>query len=366
MLRTAAIPGRRSEVSAFLKLPVEIILRIMCHTAISDLRRLIETNKFMNEIFKTHKNCIFKRLQRYHFPEFLECFGERPEFDGPVPGDSRTSEQIQCLEDVVLCFVWDTPVSMPRGGHPGRFFLHLLERYGGWRYLYFLQVVKNKIEEEAQRLRRISLERNLDMTGEQVKAMTFCFNRMSWNGAARERGEAAQAAMSEEDRVAEVRMRVEDRLKFFRREPPALQELMTRTLTMLIFGIARALQLDIIATRYRRFYRPPNMASLTMAQRVSGWDSLISNIMAKTLLDCFFAYGIMNSMRMCEEPWEDASDVKDIRSDFSRYLVEHLQAVASGTVPPVDSQMLEGSLWAAGMGITFGWFVIAAQRSSDQ
>ena len=359
MLRTAAIPGRRSRDSAFLKLPVEVILRIMCHTASRDLQSLIRTNKYMNQIFKTHKNCIFKRLQRYQFPEFIECFGERPEFDGPVPGGSRTSEQIQCLEDVVLLFFsFEEYVPMSRGGHPGRLFLHLLERYGGWRYLYFLKVVQNHLKNHAQRLRRISLERNLDMTGEQVKAVTFCFNRMSWNGAARERGAAAQAAESEVDRIAEVRMRVEDRLKFFRREPPALQELMTRTLKMLIFGIAGALQLDTIATRYQRFYRPPGMASLTTAQMASGWVALILSITSKMLLECFFAYGVMNSMGLCEEPSEDPSDVEDIRWDFSRHLVEYLQAIASGTIPHLSSQILEGSLWAAGMGFPmYGWFV---------
>ena len=364
-LRTAARLGWRSKVSAFQKLPGEVILDIMCHTASGDLKRLIRTEKSMNEIFKTHRRCIFKRMQRYQFPEFLECFGERPGFDGPVSGDSRTFEQIQCLKDVVLSFNWRRVIFRTSGGIPAILFLHLLERYSGWRYLYFLEAVKRQMEEDAQRLRRISLEGNLDMTGEEAKAIALCFSRMSWN-AAGEGGEAGTyAEMSEVDRVAEVRMRVENRLKFFRKEPAALQELMARTLTVLIFRIAQALRLDIFVTNYRKFYLPVGMASLMTAQIVAGWDDLVSKIMAETLLQCFFFHGVTNLLRLCEEPSIVA--LKKAGSlivwKFRRHLEDHLQAIISGTVPHVNPHILEGSLWAAGLEFPiFGWFV--TDRSS--
>ena len=366
-LRTAARPGRRSKVSAFRKLPDEVILGIMCHTASGDLKILIRTDKFMNKIFETNKSCIFKRMQKYQFPEFLECFGETPGFDGPVSDDSRTSEQIQCLKDAVLSLNWRRVISRISGGAPATLFLHLLERYGGWRYLYFLDTVKRQTEEDAQRLRRISLVGNFEVTGEQAKAMVLCFSRMSWNAAAGEGGEArTHADMSEVDRFAEVRMRVENRLKFFRKGPAALQELMERILTVLIFRIAQALRLDVIVTAYQRFYLPPGIASLTMAQRVAGWDDLVSEIMAKTLLQCFFFYGVTNLMWLCEEPINvDMMEAESlILCEFRRHLVDHLQAVASGTVPHVNPHILEGSLWAAGLEFPiFGWFVTEPRAS---
>ena len=363
-LRTAAIPNRRSKESAFRKLPVEVILDIMGHIPNRDLRRLIRTDKFMNGIFKRHKRSIFKRMQRYQFPEFLECFGERPGFvglEGPVSGDSRTSEQIQCLRDLVLSFSWQSVISLASGGIPARLFLLRLESFGGRKYLYFLQIVKHQMEEDAQRLRMISLQGRLDMTGEQAKAMVLCFSRMCWHKAAGEGdGARSYAAMSEVDRVAEVRMRVENRLKIFQKEPPALQELMRRTLAVLILRMAQALGLDIIVTRYQNFYRSVGMASLTMAQRMAGWDHLASMIAARTLLKCFFFYGVMNILRLCEEPFNN--DIMEARTvivwEFIHHLEDHLQAVASGTFPHVKPQMLEGSLLATGIDFpTFGWFV---------
>lgn len=360
-LQTAAIPGRRPRVSAFQKLPVEVILDIMCHTASDDLKRLILTEKFMNRIFKTHKTCIFKRTQRYQFPEFLEWFGERPRFDGPVSSASRTSEQIQCLKEVVLSFNWSHVVPMTSGGTPARLFLHLLERYGGWRYLYFLTSVKNRMEKDAQLLRRMSLEGKVDMTREQAKAMVLCLFRMSRNPQTYEGDETGgYAVMSEVDRIAEVRMRVEDRLKFFRREPPALQKLMTRTLTILTFHIANELRLNNIATEYRHYYLPAGMGSLTSAQRVAGWDDLVSKVMAKTLLGSVFYFGISNVLRLFKESFSIKTKEIErmIYGEFERQMELHLRAVTIGTVPHVDSRFLAGSLWAAGLEFpTVNWFV---------
>ena len=349
------MPGRRPKVSAFEKLPVELILDIMGHTASDDLKNLIRTEKFMNKIFKRHKTCIFKRIQRYQYPEFLEWFGERAGFDGPVSGDSRTSEQAQCLKEVVLSFNWRAVVSTTSGGDPSRLFLHLLERYGGWRYLFFLKVMKHQMEIEAQHLHE-SHGGKLGMTGEQAKAMVMCLCRMSWNPAV-----DFNTGMSEVDRIAEVRMRVEDRLKFFRREPPALQQLMTGLLKILTFCIVQAMRLDTVAMAYLHFYLPVGMASLTMEQRVAGWEVLVSKIMAKTLLGGLFYFGVTNVMRFCEEPlnvkmWKIKSV---IFQDFRRQMVLHLQAVIFGTVPQVDSSFLAGSLWAAGLDFpTVGWFFI--------
>ena len=332
-----AIPGWRPKVSAFDMLPVELILEIMGHTASDDLKSLILTEKFMNETFKKHKKCIFK---------------------GPVSGDSRTSEQTQCLKEVVLSFDWRGVVPMTSGGTSARLFLHLLEWYGGWRYLYFLTSLKGRMENDAQFL-HMWLEGRLDMTGEQAKAMVLCLSRMSWKPAVDEGdGTGGNAGMSEVDRIAEVRMRVEDRLKFFRKEPPAFQQLMTKTLTYLTFFIAHHMRLDKIATGYQRFYLPLGMGSLTKAQRVAGWEDLVSRIMTKTLLGCLFFFGVTNVMRLCEDAWK----VKFLQvqlvilGEFKRQMDLHLQAVSSGTLPQVDSCFLAGSLWAAGLDFpTLGW-----------
>lgn len=296
----------------------------------------------MNEIFEVHRRCIFKRMQRYQFPEFLECFGEKPGFDKPVSGESRTVHAILYAQNNVPA------------GTPHRSVLNLLERYGSWRYLNFLDNEKRQMEESAQRLRRISLERKLDMTGEQAKVMALCFSRMS--GHAREdAGDEAgiYAKMSEVERVAEVRMRVENGLKLFRKEPPVLQKLMTRTLKILILHIAQALQLNVLVTGYQRFYLPRDIGSLTMAQRVAGWDDLVSKTVAQTLLERFFFYKVTDLLPLCDFlPHCQGMVLNGIVLEFRRNLQYHLEAVNSGgagIVPHVNPHILEGSLWAEGL-----------------
>ena len=356
-LRTAATLGRKSKISAFRKLPVEVILEIMGHTASDDLKRLILTEKFMNETFKTHKTCIFKRNQRYRFPEFLDWFGERLGFDGPVSGDRRTAEQMQRLKEVTRWYQW----RITSGGKPARLLLSL-ERYSGWQYLTFLMALKGRMEEHARHLHRMSLEGNLDMTEEEAKAMVLSFFRMSLNAAADEGNEpGSRARMSAVDKEAEVRMRVENRLKFFQKEPPALRMLMTRTLTHLLFRVARELRLENIVKRYRDW--------VTAASRIlgaAGCLDLISRIMAKTLLKIFFLYGIGNVLLMCEAPVhiKVMEAQSQIQQNFRRPLSNHLRAAASNTVPDVDLYILEGSLWAAGLEIpTVDWVV---EEEKDQ
>ena len=351
MPRIAAILGLKSRVSMFRKIPNEVIVLIMCHTTSSDLTRLIRTEKSMNEIFQKHKRCIFKRAQQFQFPEFLECFGDLPGFDGPIPGDHRTSEQIQCLEDVVLSFDWRRQVPTPCSGDASMVFLQLLERHGGWRYLYFLSVIKFQMEVEAQSICRILYEEIPDMTEGIAKAIVFCFSRMSWNAVIVEGGEAEQCV--------EIRMRVQDRLKFFRQEPLTLQELMKRTLTYLIFRIGDRLRLNVIVTGYRHWYLPAGVGNMTPMEIDADWHDVASNIMAKTLLESFFFHGITNILQLCDEAtrFDIALAQAVIIRDFTRHLENHLVAAAFGTVPHVDPAILEGSLWAAGIGFpTFGWF----------
>lgn len=357
--RKVGVLGWKSKVSPFQELPVELMLNIMSHTPSQDLRRLILTTKFMDEIFKTHKNYIFRRIQRYQFPEFLEWFGEMPRFDGPLPGDSRTSEQIQCLRQVVLSFNWRREISMTGGDIPGRSSLHLLERYAGWRYLYFLSSVRCRMERDAKLLRRLSLEGKLDITWQEAEAMVLCLSRMSWNPA--DDGVEDYAGMSEADRIAELRMRVENRLRFFRKEPPALQELMRKTLKILTFRIGRNARLHIHAAKYQRYYAPAGVGSLTRAQIVAGWENLVSQMMAKTLLGTFFFNGVTYGLELCEPLDIDRMETfSSIFSDFIKDMISHLEAVATGTVPRVaHSLLLEGSLWAAGLEFpTLGWFVV--------
>ena len=312
----------------------------------------------MNEIFKAHKTCIFKRLQRYQFFVFLEWFGEMPGFEGSVSGDNQTCEQKQCLQQVVYSFNWRRVV--PVSG--SRSFLDLLERYGGWRYLYFLTNIRLRMEIDAERLYMFSLVRGPEMTGEQAKAMVVCLSRMSWNFPP-----SIYADKNEVERTAEMRRRVEDRLKFFRKEPPALQKLMTRTLTVLIFHIAHDLRLHKIAAGWQHRYSHAGIASLTRAQIVAGWEDLVSKIMSKTVLGSFFFFGVTNALQLCCEPMnvELTETINAILREFQRGLIDHLAALASGTVPTsnvVDSLFLEGSLWAAGLEFpTVGWFTTECQ-----
>ena len=358
--RTAATLGQKPKVSAFRRLPVEVILDIMGHTASDDLKRLILTEKFMNEIFKTHKTCIFKRNQRYRFPEFVEWFGERSGFDGPVSGDRRTAEQMRCLKKFERLYGLRIVISTPNGGCPIKLMLHSLERYSGWRYLTFLTSVKRRIEDDARHLHRMSLDLDLDMTEEEAKAMVLCFWRMYLNAAADAGNEpGSRARMSEVDKEAEVRMRVENSLKFFQKEPPALQMLMRRTLTRLLFRVARELRLNTTVKIYRRC-----LQNVSTILGKPGCLDLISTIMAQTLLESFFFYGIGNVLRMCEAPVNvDIMDTQlQIQEKFRRPISHHLRAVLFNTVPKFDSHILEGSLWAAGLEIPIVGWVVQEER----
>ena len=211
--RRAAIPfyrpNYRPNDPMFRKLPTEIILLIMCHSRCCDLTRLIQTKRSMNEIFKNHKTSIFKRMQKYQYPDFLKWFGDLPGFDGTSSGDSRTFEQIQCLNEVVFSLNRWSVVHIPGRAEAVRVSLRLLDRYGGWRYLCFLNFLDSRLEEEARSLYRVSHKQIPAMTEGLAKRMALCLFRMSCN--------AATIEGSGMEDAADMRARVESRLNHFDR-----------------------------------------------------------------------------------------------------------------------------------------------------
>lgn len=325
--------GRKRRFAIFRVLPTEIIVLVMCHTRSGDLANLIQTDNSMNEIFQNHKMWLFKRMQICQFSEFSGWFGDMPGFDGPILGNNRTSEQIQCLKDVVFTFDWRITEVAPSDDEAAKVFLHLLERYGGWRYLYFLNAVKRHMEQEAQSLYKFSHMAIPSMNEESAKAMVLCFARMSWR--------AATVLGGKMKEPADMSARVEYRLKFFQREPRTLQKLMTKILRLLIYRIGKRLQVTDTVPSEEELY-----------------DSA-SAIMTRLLLECCFFYGITFAMQLCEEPVNE--EVKAAQSWIIRRF-EHALMYATrfsnvDTVLIADSSIREGSLWAAGIGFpTLGWF----------
>lgn len=339
------LQGWRLRTSMFRKLPPEIIMLIMCHTNSEDLPNLIQSEKSLNETFKTHKTYIFKRMQIYQFPEFSEWFGDLPGFDGPIPGGNRTPEQIQCLKDVVLAMDWRDPEE-PRcsGKKAAREMLHLLEQYGGRRYLYFLGVMKKHVEEDAGKLYRISQRAIPSMSEGLARETALCFFRMSLNAAAAPGGQG-------ED-LADMPARVENRLRFFRQEPLNLQKLMTATLGFLIVYLAETLQFGEVLERHRHRHQRILIERSRPAQRAEDFYQISSEPMTKMLLECFFFYGITIVLKLCEVPVNN--DVKKARSAivelFEQNLLSHHVATSFGIVVHVDPSIQEGLLWAAGLG----------------
>lgn len=322
---------------------------IMCHTSSNDLANLIRTDRFVNQVFNFHKAWIFKRIQVYQFPECLEWFGDLPGFDGPIPGNNRTSEQIRCLQGVLLSLDWPNVAPVPYGYRPRWALLHLLERYGGWRYLDFLNVLKRYMEQEAQKLYRKLHEEMPVMNGRLAKSMVLCFFSMSWHAATVEEGELEELAfMPANVENGFMPARVEKGLKWFRKEPQSLQKLMIKALQFLIFRIANRLRLEDV------------IGSLTAVQTEEEFDNLSSEILAKTLIEAFFFYGVGMALQLCEEPANREVRLVQslIVSDFEYNLQDQLNATSSGTAPEIDPSIREGSLWAAGIGFpTFGWIV---------
>lgn len=328
----------------FQRLPTEIIALVMCHTWSGDLVNLIQTEKSMNEIFQNHKRFIFKRMQICQFPEFSGWFGDLPGFDGSILANKRTSEQVQRLKDVVFTFDWRHVVAAPSDDGNAEVFLHLLEKYGGWRYLYFLYSIKYDVECETQNLYRGTHMAIPSMNEGLAKATVLCLSKMSWR--------AATVVGGEVEELADMPARVESRLRSFQREPPAVQELITRTLSVIIYCIASRLQLAGIMRGYRHRYVLAGLGNPTLVHTDYEFCLLTWETMTKLLLECFFFYGLGTSMQLCDDPMNDEARLAQswIKQRFEQELV---YAITSGTFDAVlydDPCIQEGSLWAAGIG----------------
>lgn len=342
---------RKPRPSMFGTLPIEIIVLVMCHTRSPDLENLIQADKFTNEIFKEHQTWIFKRMQICQFPEFSGWFGDLPGFDGSTLGKNRTSEQVQRLRDVVFTFNWRDQVAASSNYKAAGLVLRLLEWYGGWRYLYYLDALKCHVEREAQNLYRVSHMRIPSMNEGLAKAMLLCFSRMSWR---------ESTVGGEVEELADMPARVEKRLKLLQHEPRTLQRLMRATLRFLIYRMSIRLQLANIASFYCQI--------ATSVQTDEAYQNLTSELMAKLLLECIFYYGFENAVQLCEKTVDyDLMIARSwIQERFDKDLRQQLKAICLGIDLGIDPCIQEGSLWAAGIGFpTLGWFVIKAPSVED-
>ena len=339
---------QRPAFSMSRKLPQEIVLLVMVHTASDDLVNLIQTNKFMNDVFKHHKICLFKRMQICQFPEFSGWFGDMPGFDGPSLGDIRTAEQVQFLRDVVFTIDWRPAVPAPSVVESAELMLRSVERHGGWRYLWFLFALRRYVNSAAYTLCRLSLRTRYYMDEGSAKAMVLCLSRMSWNAAAAVGGQWEGLASA---------TRVQSRLKTFHREPPSVQRMMVSALELLTYHAANHLKLRDVESRCWSWLRRSFPRFPVTVQEEEYFNNLASEVVTHLLLGCFFTYGIITVLQMCEEPFSRHVEVNRIRYCFEWNLMCHSNAAIQGFVPYVDPYIQEGSLWAAGMGFpTRGWF----------
>ena len=329
----------------FQRLPTELIVLVMWHTRFCDLRNMIKTGKSVNQIFRENKTSIFKRMQICQFPEFSGWFGDLPGFDGSILGKSRTSEQIQCLRRLVICLYGHRAIAAPSDQRAVQTCLDLLDRYGGWRYLYFLEVMKVYMECEAKKLWKASHVQIQPMSKELAKSTILCLSRMSW------RGSRLLEVLGEEYNVSDLPDIVKGRLKLFQQEPQIVQKMILATLELLVCRIARRLGLPETALAYSvRYYRDRFGISLTATekQHLHNWAS---ETLAQLLLQCCFTYEIGFALQMCEEPVKDNiwAIQSWIQQHFRLYCVAHLRATTLGTVPRFSPHVFMGSLWAKGL-----------------
>lgn len=234
--------SQRAEVqqsfSMFQELPNELTVLVMCHTRSSDLVNLIQTEKYMNRIFETHKTWIFKRMQIYQFPEFSGWFGDMPGFDGSTLGTRRTSEQVECLKDQLFSLGWKTGFAANRRDVAAKELLALLERHGGWRYLAFLYDLKCKMERDARKLHKFSYEAIPSMNAQSAMAIVLGFSRISGRTA------GGDSCLSFDEMLAALPARVANRLQIFEQQPRTLQSLMITTVRLLVYRMAIGLEMD--------------------------------------------------------------------------------------------------------------------------
>ena len=329
----------------FQRLPTEIIVVVMWHTRIRDLRNMIRTGKSINQIFEENKTSIFKRVQICQFPEFSGWFGDLPGFDGSILGKSRTSEQVQCLRRLVLCLSGHRAIAAPSVRRAAQASLNLLDRYGGWRYLYFLQAMKYQMEGDAKKLWKASHVQIHSMSKELAKSTILCLSRMSW------RGSRLLEVLGEEYTVSDLLDIVKGRLELFQQEPKIVQEMILATLELLVCRIARRLNLpETILIYLIGYYRDRFGIALTATekQHLHNWTS---GILAQFLLQCCFTYEIGVILEVCEEPVKES--IRTIQSwiqeHFKLYCVARVRATTLGTVPSFSPHVFMGSLWAQGL-----------------
>ena len=329
----------------FQRLPTELIVLVMWHTKFCDLRNMIKTGKSMNQIFKENQTSIFKRVQICQYPEFSGWFGGLPGFDGTTRGKSRTSEQVQCLRRLVICLDWGVEIATPSVQRAALASLDLLDQYGGWRYLYFLQAMKDHMEDEAKKLwQALHLQIN-SMSEALAKSTVFCLARISW------RGSRLLEVLGEENTVAELPEIVKGRLKLFQQEPQIVQEMVLATLKFLVCRIARHLGLPETALAYSRWFYRDRVGFPLSATQEEYLHDFTSQMLACLLLQCCFSYELGIALQLCEEPVRDS--VRRIQSwiqqYFKHYCVALLRTAILGTAPRFGIHVFMGSLWAKGL-----------------
>lgn len=347
---TAGKQAPKTRPSTFQKLPTELIVLMMCHTRSEDLRHLIQTEKCMHEIFKSCKTWIFHQVQVCQFSEFSGWFGNLPGFDGSREADHPTPEQVQCLRDAVFTCNWRYKNAASTGSKAAAVFLRLLERYGGWRYLHFLHIIKYQVEQAAQNLCRISHVFIPSMNKGLAQAIVLCLSKMSRR--------ATAAAGGDVEELADMPARVKSRVKIFEQEPPALQELILSTLRLLVDGIAKQLALTDIVKRCEHWYQLAKPETATPVPTKEDVHKSMSKIMVNLVLETVFYHGVAAAILLSEKPVNSQIQLgqKCVKRRFERILKYGTTVGSIDAMQEIDSRVKEGSLWAAGLCFSIdGW-----------
>ena len=260
-------------------------------------------------------------------------------------GKSRTSEQIQCLRRLVICLYEHKGIAAYRAQRVAQASLYLLDRYGGWQYLYFLQLMKDYVEGEAKKLWQASHAQIHLMSKELAKSTILCLSRMSW------RGSRSSEVVGEEYIASDLSDIVKGRLKLFHQEPQSVQKMILATLELLVCRIAKRLNLPGTVPAASVSYHQNRFGISLTATEKQHFFNRTSEMVAQLLLQCCFAFEIGVALELCEEPVRDSICITQwwIQEQFDLSCMALLRTTTLGTVPMVSPHVFMGSLWAKGL-----------------
>lgn len=202
--------------------------------------------------------------------------------------------------------------------------------------------MKDGLQRETQDLFRTLLMEINSMNEEQAKAVVLCLFRMSFK--------PATLVGCQEENLTYVLARVKARHQIFQQEQEAIQTQINWTLVLLVYRLAKHLQLENSIRYYSYRLRGIGWLKLEAFHRTS------SETLSKTLLAAVIFYDVQSALRLGEAPVNQSAWIvqQSIKLVVEHKLWQRLSAF--NAVVSVPEIMQVGSLWSTRIGFpVLGW-----------